>query len=63
MFACNGGDGHRGECYQCKNTHCKQWIECDYCGEIINPDTEMYLDFGDRHYCSSCIEENIKNEY
>ena len=45
---CNGG----GDCDQCHNMNCEEWIECDDCGERIDGD---YFAISGHDYCEECI--------
>lgn len=53
MLACNGGDGRQGACDECHNTNCRQWIECDECGERID---DTYFCIDEMFYCEECME-------
>lgn len=53
MHRCNGVDN--GDCDNCRNRHCEEWIECDICGEKIYDEYYYCCDDGDYH--TECFEE------
>lgn len=42
---CNGS----GDCDNCRNLRCREWIECDICYERIDDDTYIATNDGDYH--------------
>lgn len=50
MKKCNGC----GDCDVCHNKNCREWVECDICGEIC----DGYYQIDDTHYCEECMELN-----
>lgn len=51
MHRCNGC----GDCDECHNRHCHEWIECDICGERI--DDSRYISTDDGEYHTECFIE------
>lgn len=51
---CNGC----GDCDECHNMHCREWIVCDICGERITDD--KYISFGDNDYHTECFTEKYE---
>ncbi len=54
MHRCTGYDN--GDCDNCCTRYCREWIECDECGEEINSDEYYRVDGND--YCIDCFERN-----
>lgn len=53
MHRCNG----HGDCDTCHNRHCKEWVECDICGEPIN---EPYISNGEGDFHTDCYIEKYE---
>lgn len=54
MHKCNGVDN--GDCDNCRNRYCKEWMECDICHEEIWGNC---YHINDRDYCSDCYEREF----
>ena len=51
---CNG----TGDCDSCHNMNCREWLECDICGEFIYDSTYISTDEGEYH--TDCFLERYE---
>lgn len=51
MRKCNGC----GDCDNCHNKNCYEWVECDECG--ANCDGYYLID--DTYYCEDCLKQRF----